>query len=237
MATALTEALAKLDVRYGARTVLTAKTAADRARQRSFGTGTSFDRISGGIEPGSVLALTGEGTCGKVSLALRAVAGAQRDGGTALWVDPARSFDPLAARRAGVDLHRVVVARARSCDEVLLAAGAGLRSEGFRIVVVDLGPSFAQVASADRLAPILAHARGSTSALVVVADQPARLLAIPTFAFERVGWDRRRGRTAGWTFAVGRLGDVSGEQAIVHVGSFGSELVDAGTRSALSEAV
>lgn len=203
-AAALTEAIARLDVRYGARTVATAAVAADRARQRRFFTGTSFDRVSGGIAPGSALALVGEGTCGKVSLALRAVAGAQQDGATALWVDGARSFDPLAAQRAGVDVGRVIVVRARTAAEVLLAAGAGLRSEGFRLVVVDLGPSFAQALSPDGLAPVLAHIRGSTSALVVVADAPPMRISLPTFTFERVAWETRHGRTVGWTYTVVR---------------------------------
>jgi len=214
-AAALTDAIARLDVRYGARTVVTATTARDRADQRRFLTGTPFDRLSGGIEPGSVVALVGEGTCGKVTMALRAVAGAQRDGAAALWVDGARSFDAVAAHRSGVDLHRAVVARARTGAEVLLAAGAGLRSEGFRLVVVDLGPSFAQVASPDALRPVLAHARGSTSALVVVADAPAIRLTLPTFAFERVSWEDRHGRTVGWTFAVRKLGDPAEDRAVL----------------------
>jgi len=205
-AAALTDAIARLDVRYGARTVVTATSAADRTSGRRFLTETSFDRLTGGIEPGSVLALVGEGTCGKVTLALRAVAGAQRNGATALWVDGARSFDAVAAHRGGVDLQRLIVVRARSRDEVLLATSAGLRSEGFRLVVVDLGPSFAQVASPDSLAPVLPQVRGSTSALLVVTDVPAMRLSIATFAFERVAWEHCHGRTTGWTFAVRRLG-------------------------------
>lgn len=213
-AAALTNAIARLDVRYGARTVVTATSAADRTGERRFLTGTSFDRLTGGIDPGSALALVGEGTCGKVTLAFRAVAGAQRNGATALWVDGARSFDAVAAHRSGVDLARLIVVRARSRDEVLVAAGAGLRSEGFRLVVVDLGPAFAQVASPDSLAPIIPHVRGSTSALVVVADSPAMRLSMPTFSFERVSWEHRHGRTTGWTFAVRRLGADDAEMPI-----------------------
>lgn len=205
-AAALSQAIAHLDVRFGSRTVVTATSAADRTGQRRFLTETSFDRLTGGIEPGSAIALVGEGTCGKVTLALRAVAGAQRDGACALWIDGARSFDAVAAHRSGVDLRRVIVVRARTTAEVLLAAGAGLRSEGFRLVVVDLGPSFAQVTSPDTLAPILPHVRGSTSALVVVADVPAMRVSVPTFSFERVSWERRHGRITGWSYSV-RRGD------------------------------
>lgn len=214
-AAALTEAISALDVRFGARTVLTAAGAADRSGTRRFRTGTAFDRLSGGIAAGSALALVGEGTCGKVTMALRAVAGAQREGAMALWVDGPRSFDPVAAHRVGVELRRVVVVRSRTAPDVLVAARAGLRSEGFRIVVVDLGPAFAQVAGIDGLAPVLPRVRGSTSALVVVADAPAMRAAIATFAFERAGWERRHGRISGWRVAVRRLGDATEGAAIL----------------------
>lgn len=234
-AAALVEAIAGLDVRFGSRTVTAATTAMDRARQRRWLTGTSFDHISGGIGPAEVVALVGEGTCGKVTLALRAVAGAQQAGGMALWADPPRSFDPLAAERAGVDLRRVLVVRARSRDEVLLAAGAALRSHGFRVVVVDLGPSFAQVASADELSPLLPHARGSTAALLVLSEAPPRRIAVPTFAFARVAWERRHGRTTGWAFAVRKVGNVRDERAML-LRDLGHQLVDVGVREGLREA-
>lgn len=215
MTTALAEAIARLDARWGSRTVATATAADERARGRRFVTETAFDRISGGITAGWAIALAGEGTSGKVTLALKAVAGAQREGGMALWVDPARSFDPLAARRAGVDLDRLIVVRPRTRDEVVLTAGAGLRSEGFRLVVVDLGPAFAAVASPDGIAPVMPHVRGSTSALLVISDEPAYRLAIPTFVFERVSWERRHDRTLGWTFAARRLGVTGDERALL----------------------
>ena len=215
LAAALSEAIARLDVRFGARTVTTATSAADRMGERRFLTETSFDRLTGGIEAGSAVALTGEGTCGKVTLAMRAVAGAQREGATALWIDGARSFDAVAAHRAGVDLRRLVVVRARRREDVLLAAGAALRSEGFRLVVVDLGPSFAQVATPDSLSSVVPHVRGSTSALLVISDAPAVRLPVATFAFERVSWQERHGRTVGWTYAVRKLGDVGEDRALL----------------------
>ncbi len=235
MTDTLAVAIARLDLRWGARTVATATAADDRARQRRFATGTSFDRISGGISAGSAIALAGEGTCGKVTLALHAIAGAQREGGMALWVDPTRSFDPVAAHRVGVDARRVVVVRARTRDEVVLAAGAGLRSEGFRLVVVDLGPGFAAIASPDGLAPVLPHVRGSTSALLVLSDKPGDRVAIPTFAFEHIAWEHQHGRTLGWTFAVRRIGAPLEARAILHASALDQRLVDLGVGADLRE--
>jgi hypothetical protein len=236
VAIALNAAISRLEGRFGARTVVTATVAEGQTRARRSLSGTSFDQLTGGIEPGSALALTGAGTCGKVTIALRAVAGAQREGGSALWVDPTRSFDPLAAQRAGIDLARLLVVRAPTTDAVLVAASSGLRSEGFRLVVVDLGPAFASEISVDELAPILPHVRGSTAALVILTDAPAGRLALPTFAFERVAWEEQHGRTAGWAFAVRKVGDPRDERALLHATSLGGRLVDAGTRSAAREA-
>ncbi|MEK7859868.1 MAG: hypothetical protein AAB284_00765 [Chloroflexota bacterium] len=251
MATALAEAIARLEERFGARTVVTASTAEERAHERRFATGTSFDRLAGGIASASALAFVAEGTSGKITLALRAVAGAQADGGMACWVDPSRSFDPLAAHRAGVDLPRLIVVRPSSRDGVLLAASAALRSEGFRLVVADLGPSFAAIAEVDDLAPLLPLVRGSTSALLVLSDAPGRRVLIPTYEMERMAWERRFGRTSGWTFGIRRVGAHREDRAILHVGRLGGELgplrgigsssllpmSDAGLRSGLREAV
>ncbi len=237
-ATALAEAIASLDVRFGSRTVAAATAAMERAGQRRSFTGTSFDRISGGLGPGEIATLTGDGTCGKVTLAFRAVAGAQQEGGMALWADAARSFDPLAAQRCGIDLRRLIVVRPPSREDVILAARAALRSEGCRMVTVDLGPSFAAAGSIDDLAPLLPHARGSTAALLLLADAPARRLALPTFAFERVAWESRHGRTSGWSFAVRKVGAVRGERAVLQVGGLGAQLVDLGVQAdALQAAV
>ncbi|MDE3103036.1 MAG: hypothetical protein KGJ98_12465 [Chloroflexota bacterium] len=232
---ALAEAIARLDVRFGARTVVSAAAAEDVARQKRFLTGTSFDLLSGEIRTGMAAAFVGEGSSGKVTLALHAVAAAQREGGMALWVDPTCSFDPAAARRAGVDVRRTMVVRARARDAVVLAVAAGLRSEGFRIVVADLGPSFAAVASPDALAPVLPSVRGSVSALLVVSDEPPRLLAIPTFAFETGHAEDVHGRALGWAFEVRRVGGVHDARALLGVGLLDGRLYDAGVRADVRE--
>jgi len=119
----------------------------------------------------------------------------------AAWIDPSASFDPRAALRAGVDLDRLVVVRAKDPDEVLLAGSAVLRSEGFRLAVVDLGPSFASRCTVDDLAPLLPVVRGSPAALLVIAETRGRRVALPTVRVEPIGWQQRFGRTVGWSFA------------------------------------
>jgi hypothetical protein len=225
---ALAEAIASVEGRFGTHVLSQGAAAERRAGERRIQIDSSLDTLTPGLASGAPLALVGTGSCGKVALAHRAAAGAQRDGGTVLWIDPSATFDPLAAMRAGVDLERVFVVRAKSRDEVLLAAGAALRSDGFRLAVVDTGPQLAPGAHIDDLAPLLPIVRSSPAGLLVISDARAMRLAIPTFSVVRVAWARRFGRTTGWTSLIA-------ERALFDFAALGADSRDVGTRAALLE--
>src|SRR5437762_6647087 len=225
---ALAQAIASVEGRFGTHVLAHGAASERRAGERRIRTGSSLDTLTPGLASGAPLAFVGTGTTGKVALAHRAAAGAQRDGGTVLWVDPSATFDPLAAVRAGVDLTRLFVVRARTREDVLLATGAALRSDGFRLAVVDTGPQLAAAARIDDLAPLLPIVRSSPAALLVISDVRATRLAIPTFQVARVGWQERFGRTTGWTSLVA-------ERALFHFAALGSESRDLGMRNALLE--
>jgi hypothetical protein len=233
---ALAEAIARIESRYGTRAVVRGDVADRQDGERRIHAGTSLDRVtSGGIRAGEPLAFVGPATAGKLALALAVAAAAQREGGMAAWIDPSASFDPRAALRAGVDLDRLVVVRAQDPDEVLLAGSAVLRSEGFRLAVVDLGPSFASRCTIDDLAPLLPVVRGSPAALVVVAESRGRRLALPTVRVEPIGWQQRFGRTVGWSFAAGTT--LSSERAFFCVSALDAMPSDLGTRADLIDNV
>ncbi len=221
----LAEALARIEHRYGARTIARMGVLEDRQGLRRFTTDTSFDRIAGGgIAAGEPLAIVGR--AGKLALALRAAAGAQREGGMVLWVDPLSCFDALEATRAGVDLERLIVVRAALPGTAREAAAIALRSEGFRLVVVDAGGALGTPVAPESVAPLVPIVRGSPSSLIVLAENRAPSLALPTYVVERVAWERRFGRTVGWTYAVGRAG--SAERAFFHAGALGERQSDLG---------
>jgi len=232
---ALGGAVARIGHRFGSRALTRGASFERRSDEQALRTGTAFDRLTGGIPTGSPCAFVGAGVCGKIALALRAVAAAQREGASVMWVDPSATLDPLAASRAGVDLGRLLVVRARTREDALFAAAAGLRSGGFRLVALDTGPELLAplVLRADDVAPLVPIVRGSLSALVVVSDQPPRHLALPTFRFERVAWEQEFGRTTGWTFAVATA---RGDQALFQVRSFARTVLDLGLREELVEA-
>ncbi len=225
---ALAQAIAHVEGRFGTHVLAPGAVAERRAGERRIQTDSSLDTLTPGLSAGAPLAFVGTGSTGKVALAHRAAAGAQRDGGTVLWIDPSATFDPLAAVRAGVDLARLFVVRAKTRDDVLLAAGAALRSDGFRLAVVDTGPQLAAAARIDDLAPLLPIVRSSPAALLVISDVRALRLAIPTFSVARVAWAQRFGRTTGWTSLVA-------ERALFNFAALGSESRDVGTRDAVLE--
>jgi hypothetical protein len=225
----LADAIASVEGRFGTHVLAHGAVAERRADERRIRTESSLDGLTPGLASGAPLAFVGSGSTGKVALAHRAAAGAQRDGGTVLWIDQTGTFDPLAALRANVDLARVFVVRARTRDDVLLAAGAALRSDGFRLAVVDTGPQLAPGSTGiDDLAPLLPIVRSSPAALLVVSDTRAQRLAIPKFSFARVGWAERFGRKTSWTSLVA-------ERALFHFAALGAESRDLGTRGALLE--
>jgi len=227
--TALADAIASVEGRFGTHVLAHGAATERRAAERRIQTDSSLDALTPGLSSGAPLAFVGTGSTGKVALAHRAAAGAQRDGGTVLWVDPSATFDPLAATRAGVDLERLIVVRAKTRDAVLLAAGAALRSDGFRLAVVDTGSPLAPcVARIDDLAPLLPIVRSSPAALLVISDTRPMRLAIPTFTVARVAWRARFGRTTGWTSLVA-------SRALFHFAALGTEVHDLGMQSALLE--
>ncbi|GAC1698568.1 MAG: hypothetical protein NVS9B6_08900 [Candidatus Limnocylindrales bacterium] len=196
-------ALASVERRFGTQVLARGARTEQRGAQGRLHTLTALDRITDGIAAGAPVAFVGPGTAGKVTLALRVAAAAQRDGGTVLWIDGAASFDPLAASVAGVLLDRLIIVRPHGREDALLAASAALRSDGFRLTVVDTGPAISPAPlRADDLAPLLPIVRGSAAALVVIAEQRAAGLALPAITFERVAWETRFGRTSGWVVSA-----------------------------------
>ena len=232
-ANGLAGAIAHIEGRFGVHALARGSTSERHRSELFIATESSLDRVlGGGLVPGEPVAFVGPPSVGKLQLALRATASSQGLGGMAAWVDPTASFDPLAAERAKVDLDRLVIVRGRGAG-VALATAAALRSEGFRLVVVDVGdPAFGGL-NVDAIAPALSAVRGSPAALLVIAGERGRRVAIPTFVFERVAWERRFDRTVGWSFAVGRAH--TSERALFCVTSLEGAVADLGTCSDLAK--
>jgi recombination protein RecA len=110
------------------------------------------DLLGGGLLRGRLMELSGPPSGGKTGLALRMIAGVQRRGGTAAFIDVEGSLDPERAQRVGVQLARLAAARPGHGEEALQIVDALLRARAADIVVVD--SVAALVPRAELLAPL-----------------------------------------------------------------------------------
>ena len=91
----------------------------------------------GGLPKGRIIELYGHESSGKTTLALHAVANAQKAGGTAAFIDAEHALDPGYARKIGVDLENLIVSQPNSGEEALTICEQLIRSGAFDVIVVD----------------------------------------------------------------------------------------------------
>ena len=91
----------------------------------------------GGLPRGRVVEIYGPESSGKTTVALHAVANAQRAGGIAAFIDAEHALDPDYARKLGVDTDALLVSQPDSGEQALEIADMLVRSGAIDIVVID----------------------------------------------------------------------------------------------------
>ncbi len=91
----------------------------------------------GGYPRGRVIEIYGPESSGKTTLALHAVAEAQRNGGIAAFIDAEHALDVAYAKRLGVDCDELLVSQPDTGEQALEIADMLVRSGGIDIMVVD----------------------------------------------------------------------------------------------------
>ena len=91
----------------------------------------------GGVPRGRVVEVFGPEASGKTTLTLQVIAQAQRNGGTAAFVDAEHALDPTYARKLGVDLDNLLVSQPDNGEQALEIVEMLVRSGGADVVVVD----------------------------------------------------------------------------------------------------
>ena len=92
---------------------------------------------AGGLPRGRIIEIYGPEASGKTTLALHAVAAAQRAGGTAAFVDAEHALDPAYAKRLGVDIDQLLISQPDTGEQALEIVETLVRSGALDIVVVD----------------------------------------------------------------------------------------------------
>ena len=91
----------------------------------------------GGYPRGRVIEIFGPESSGKTTLALHAIAEAQKDGGIAAFVDAEHAFDRFYAQNLGVDLENLIISQPDYGEQALEIVDNLIRSGAIDIVVVD----------------------------------------------------------------------------------------------------
>ena len=91
----------------------------------------------GGLPRGRVVEIYGPESSGKTTVALHAVANAQKAGGNAAFIDAEHALDPEYARKLGVDVDNLLVSQPDTGAQALEIADMLIRSGGLDIIVID----------------------------------------------------------------------------------------------------
>jgi recombination protein RecA len=91
----------------------------------------------GGLPRGRVVEIYGPESSGKTTLALHAIAEAQKKGGVCAFIDAEHALDPIYARKLGVDVDNLLVSQPDNGEQALEIAQTLIRSNSVDIIVVD----------------------------------------------------------------------------------------------------
>lgn len=90
-----------------------------------------------GLPRGRIVELFGPESSGKTTIALHAVANAQRNGGVAAFIDAEHALDPSWCKRLGVNIESLLVSQPGSAEEALQIAEMLVLSNAVDIIVID----------------------------------------------------------------------------------------------------
>ena len=91
----------------------------------------------GGLPRGRIVEIYGPESSGKTTLALHAIAQAQKAGGTCAFVDAEHALDPSYARKLGVNIDELLISQPDAGEQALEIADTLVRSGAIDVLVVD----------------------------------------------------------------------------------------------------
>src|SRR5579859_2502809 len=137
---ALSAALGQIEKQFGKGSVMRLGDASASYEADTVSTGSLGLDIAlgiGGLPRGRVIEIYGPESSGKTTLALHAVAEAQKKGGIAAYVDAEHALDPVYAKKLGVDIDEMLISQPDTGEQALEITDTLVRSGGVDIVVID----------------------------------------------------------------------------------------------------
>ncbi|HOT15070.1 MAG TPA: recombinase RecA [Bacteroidales bacterium] len=129
----------KIDKDYGKGTIMRMgeKAALDVPVISSGSIGLDYALGVGGYPRGRVIEIYGPESSGKTTLAIHAMAEAQKAGGIAAFIDAEHAFDRFYAEKLGVDIENLLISQPDNGEQALEIADALIRSGAIDIIVID----------------------------------------------------------------------------------------------------
>ncbi len=91
----------------------------------------------GGYPKGRIIEIYGPESSGKTTLAIHAIAEAQKQGGIAAFIDAEHAFDRFYAKNLGVDVDNLLISQPDNGEQALEIADQLIRSSAIDIIVID----------------------------------------------------------------------------------------------------
>ncbi|MCL2469181.1 MAG: recombinase RecA [Alphaproteobacteria bacterium] len=137
---ALDAALAQIERAFGKGSIMKLGTQDGVAETEVFSSGSLGLDIAlgiGGLPKGRIIEIYGPESSGKTTLALHAIAQAQKSGGTCAFVDAEHALDPSYARKLGVNIDELLISQPDAGEQALEIADTLVRSGAVDVLVVD----------------------------------------------------------------------------------------------------
>ncbi|UOP03471.1 recombinase RecA [Kingella kingae] len=139
-ATALQAALAQIEKNYGKGAVMKMDGSHQDEELQVISTGSLTLDIAlgvGGLPRGRIVEIYGAESSGKTTLCLESIAQCQKAGGTCAFIDAEHAFDPIYARKLGVEVEKLLVSQPDTGEQALEICDMLVRSGGVDMVVID----------------------------------------------------------------------------------------------------
>ncbi|MFM1996520.1 MAG: hypothetical protein RLZZ111_907 [Planctomycetota bacterium] len=135
----LRNTLAQIEKEFGEGSIMPLGTEAQKEIDGISSGSLSVDLALGGkgFPRGRIIEVFGPESSGKTTLALHAVAAAQRAGGIAAFIDAEHALDPSWAKKLGISLESLLVSQPTSGEEAMQIAELLIKSNAVDIIVVD----------------------------------------------------------------------------------------------------
>lgn len=135
----LTATIEAIDKKFGSGTIMTLGSRPNLKEEVIPSGALSLDYALGvgGFPRGRIVEIFGPESSGKTTLALHAIANAQRMGGVAAFIDAEHALDPSYARRIGVNLDRMLISQPDCGEQALEIVEALASSNTMSVIVID----------------------------------------------------------------------------------------------------